>query len=562
MGLIISNTSFRINGVVSTEKTVLQNLETLCSAAASWLTYDASEGKWAVIINKAGTSVASFNDSNIVGPISVAGTGLYELYNKVRVEFPHVDLNDSLDYITVEIPDADRNSNEPDNTLNIQFDCINNPVQAEMLGLTELKQSRVDKIVTFTTDYSKVGLKAGDLIDITNSVYAWVNKVFRILAIKQVDTEEGGIQLEITALEYDANVYDYSNIIRYTRTNSTGIVGIGAIGTPGTPTVTKFETDRKPYIVVESVAPTGVVEGMEFWIAESPYTTYTLLGTQSPPTGSNVFVSGDVVKQTFDNLTTANFQIKTRGFNSTTTGPFSSTAGFVYTPVQTTDLITQNTQVKDSGVNQLAALAITALLNNLDKLFRTDGSANAAGGLFDRFWDVFNIDTGYDFRNDAGNVALATDQVMSANYSPLPGALITASVGAFTVSGLGSSYPSWTQYGSNYNFTPQYSGQYKIDALFDQNASGNRGGRGSAFSEADDFLQFVFEIYDGATLVVDGGSGGSGATGWIDFSASGIMTLYNTKVYTLQFYYRYTSGSNPGQTLSVDTSWNVYSAIL
>jgi hypothetical protein len=90
---------FEINGVISTDKTVLQNLQELATAAGCWLTYDVSSNRWAVIINQAGASVASFNDSNIIGGINVSGKGMNELYNSALIEFPHKDLRDQNDEI-------------------------------------------------------------------------------------------------------------------------------------------------------------------------------------------------------------------------------------------------------------------------------------------------------------------------------------------------------------------------------------------------------------------------------------------------------------------------------
>jgi hypothetical protein len=213
----------QFNGVIDTTQPVMSNLETLCTAARCWLTFDINVGKWSVVINKSGTSVASFNNSNIIGGINISGTGLTELYNKVRVEFPHVELNDQKDYISIAIPTVDRFDNERDNTLEMSLDIVNDPIWTEMLAATELKQSRVDKIIEFRTDYSKLGLKAGDLIDVTASMYGYTNKIFRIVTIAEEDSDDGTIQLSITALEYDADVYDYSNLNLYERQRSTGI---------------------------------------------------------------------------------------------------------------------------------------------------------------------------------------------------------------------------------------------------------------------------------------------------------------------------------------------------
>lgn len=216
--------AFQINGVVDTKQSVLANLNTLCTSSGCWLSYDVNTGLWSVVINRAGTSVKSFDDSNIIGNINISGSGINELYNAVSIEFPHKDLRDQTDYIDLEIPAADRFPNEIDNTLNIKLQTVNDPVAAQYIASVELKQSRVDKIIEFRSDYTALGLKAGDIIDITSDVYGYTNKEFRITKIVESDPGDGSIQLSITALEYDADVYDDSNLVRIERTKKTGIV--------------------------------------------------------------------------------------------------------------------------------------------------------------------------------------------------------------------------------------------------------------------------------------------------------------------------------------------------
>lgn len=211
-----------INGVISTDKTALQNLNDLCSAAGAFLTYDISQGKWAVIINKAGTSVKSYNDANIIGSINVSETGVSELYNSARLEFPHRLLMDETDFVEVTIPVEDRFPNEVANTLNIQSDLINDPVQAQYIAGVELKQSRLNKIITFTTDYTSLGMKAGDLIDVTAEMYGYTNKVFRIITLEENDTDVIGVT--ITAMEYSEDVYSTTGLVAVEKTKKTGIL--------------------------------------------------------------------------------------------------------------------------------------------------------------------------------------------------------------------------------------------------------------------------------------------------------------------------------------------------
>lgn len=399
-----SDYTFAINGIVSTDKTVMQNLDTLAGACASWLAYDSHDGLWSVVINEAGSSIASFDDSNIIGSITINGTGLGELYNGVRVEFPHIDLNDEKDFIHDTLPAGDLFPNEIENTLNIQYDVLNDPVQAEYLGLIELKQSRIDKVIQFRTDFSKLGLKAGDLIDITSSTYGFTNKMFRIEKLVESDTDEGSIEIAITAREYDANVYSTDDLYRYIRTNSTGIATLGNIGVPGTPTVNKVEQDARPRVTIETTTPTGTVDAMEFWVATNAAAldsnrNYYLLDTVKP-IGGNTYTYGTEVSITNDTLVSGNLYVKTRGINGQTVGPFSVPAGFVYTPIQTTNNIDENTSVSSSTGGLVTALGALTLLNNLDGLFSGN---TAAGGLFKKVFDLFADETGTDILADASD---------------------------------------------------------------------------------------------------------------------------------------------------------------
>jgi hypothetical protein len=382
------STRYSINGLLASEDTVLSNLEKLCNAAGTWLTYDIHAGKWSVIINKSGTSQYSFNDSNIIGPIKISGTGLDSLYNKVTVSYPHEDLKDQRDSLSIEIPDAERNPNEPDNTLELSYDIVTNPVQAELLGFIELKQSRVDKIISFKTDYSKIDIKAGDLIDITNPIYNFTAKMFRVITVSEVDDSDGGIAIEITALEYDAEVYNEDNLSRYTRSDSTGIRSIGSILAPSQPTTTTFSNIARPRIDITTTLNSGLSDTVEFWITYDvppgvtldENRTYTLLGTVKP-TNSTVFAALDNVTLSVDSLSTSNFLIKCRAKNASATSPFSAPSGQIYyAPVQTTDSIGPDTEVRDSTGGLATTAGLLALLQLADSFFGGNAAVGPGGG--------------------------------------------------------------------------------------------------------------------------------------------------------------------------------------
>ena len=81
----------------------------------------------------------------------------------------------------------------------------------------------MDKVIKFQTDFSQLQVKAGDIIDVTNSNYNFTDKLFRVISVEEEDAEDGTIRLGITALEYDADVYDFGDLELFERNPAHGI---------------------------------------------------------------------------------------------------------------------------------------------------------------------------------------------------------------------------------------------------------------------------------------------------------------------------------------------------
>jgi len=429
---------YQINGLIDTGNPVLQNAEAILSAAGSYLSYDTHTGQWGIVINRTGASTADFSDSNILGTVSISGTGLQELYNEVKVEFPHRELRDSADFYNISL--NKRNSNEPTNVLNLRYDIINEPIQAQMLALIELKQARLDNIVKFSTDFSYYNLRAGDIITVTDSRLGLSSATYRIVNIGERQDNQGALQMDITAIQYDANIYSFADLYRFTRSDDDGIVTIGSIGTPGTPSVSKIEQDSRPRLEITSNSPTGVVEGLEYWLttdvgeADDDLRSYTLIGTRRPE-GGGVFTSGTAV--TLEYTTSASdFYVKTRGVNTTTTGPFSAVSGLVeFEPVQTTQAIDSNTSMFDETGALLTGLALVNLASKLLDLF---GVGNDDKSLFDQIFDTFEEETGTDLVGQAtdGTLVVAGDlEVKDSGTSLGPTTASIDFTGGLTASG-------------------------------------------------------------------------------------------------------------------------------
>ena len=458
MASISSLSRYRINGVIDTAKPVMQNLENIANSAGSWLTYDVTDGKWSVVINKAGTSTFSFGDSNIVGGINVFGTGLDKLYNSVEVQFPNKDLDDGNDFVRIDLLPGQRKTAEPDQIMKLNYPLVNEPVQAQLLGFLELKQSRVDTTIEFVTDFTASSVTAGDIIDVTYSPMSYSAKLFRVLQTEEINTGES-IQIKITALEYDADVYS-ADFSRTLRSNADGVISIGDIGQMSTPTVTRIggvpaagtagtgesKTASLPRLLIESTVPdntdannqAGIVEGVEVWYYNIPDTelpgylsvdddarTYLLHSVVRPgnkvsTVKGEVFDPGEEIDYEITDFTTTtgysgNFLIKLRAINSTTKGPFSTRSGLVnYVPTQRTDMIDNTTGVDTGAGNILTTFGTAALMSLLNGLMR-DGDASS-GGLFDKIFDVFTGETGTDMIGAGGPLISISSQSYDDNY--------------------------------------------------------------------------------------------------------------------------------------------------
>lgn len=561
---------YRINGVIDTGKSVMSNLENIANSAASWITYDITDGKWAVVINKAESSAHSFNDSNIVGPIKLSGSGLDELYNSVEVQFPMRDMSDDNDYIRIDIPSGDRKPNEPDHTLTLNYPLVTNPVQATLLGFLELKQSRVDYVIEFSTDYSKNDVLAGDVIDVTAETYGFTNKLFRVLQIQEIDSN-AGLEYKITALEYDATVYDTGTLEYYQRSNADGVITIGDIGKMATPTVTKTETDRKPSVLIESTIPdntdvnnqAGIIEGVEIWYYIIPASelptwetvddearVYELHSTVKP--FGEVYAPGAAFAHSISDFDANNILIKLRAVNSVTQGPYSTRSGLVaYVPKQTTDNITNNTEVDTGSGNILTSLGASALIGFINSMMR-DGSSGV-GSMFEKIFDIFDTKEGFALNDPKlKQVALASN-----------GPMISAANDTSTVTGIRQSVNDTDSvlFYTSSNFSPTKTGLHKLDVIIDQNSSGANGGRGSTYNEVEDAIAFRIDVKDltaGGTNVLTETSGGTGAFAWTDFAMTGAVSLTAGSNYRLEATMINYTESNTSATADVTIGWNAY----
>ena len=220
---------FLVNGFLDTNNSCWDNIDKISSAASAWTTYDTTTGKWSLVINREETPVKTFDDSNIIGDITLTKSPLSSAYTGGKFKYSNRDIPgsfDSIEYFFDEVNtgnfvDYDYRATDLDNTIEITNELVNEYVQADVLLNRELKQSRRRTNIEFYTDFGALDLLAGDVINVTSDLFyddqtsANSTRKFRVIEIEETDGDGGEILLKIVAVEYSDEDYELFGFERF-----------------------------------------------------------------------------------------------------------------------------------------------------------------------------------------------------------------------------------------------------------------------------------------------------------------------------------------------------------
>jgi hypothetical protein len=302
---------YRINGVLDTGVNVLENIDNILVACDSWMSYEAPTGQWAIVINKAESAALAFNDSNIIGDIRVSTVDITQSINQIEVSFPNKLNKDIPAYVFIETPAALLYPNEPVNKYTTSFDLVNDSVQAQYLANRIIEQAREDLLVTIKTTYYGIQANAGDVVSVTNAVYGWTNKLFRVIKVNEASLEDGSLGAQLELSEYNVQVYDDKPITEFEPSPNTDIPSPNFFSALLAPTISdQLPTAAVPTFSVDCVVPaTGRVTTLFLYyttIASPSATDWQLLATQTI-SNSQAYANGSTVKFTNVILPTATY---------------------------------------------------------------------------------------------------------------------------------------------------------------------------------------------------------------------------------------------------------------
>ena len=445
---------YRFNGPIDTTQNCLSNLQYMVDACDSWMQYSELTGKWKVVINKAYdetpdpiafNNLYSVDDNNLVSGISVTPSDLNQTYNQVEYQYPNTNIKDQLDYIFISLQErypSLLSENEPLNKLIIKSDIVNNYVQAKFIAIRRLLQAREDLIISFQTDYSGIQVEAGDVIKVSNEVYGWTNKLFRVSNVIEEKYPDGSLGAKLTAFEYNGTIYDDDlDITDFIPEANTGLQDPNIIGVPDAPIVELIESNSIVTMNVTGTIPApGLVRYLDFNYGTDSNSANHLYYTTSTNANGAPLLAGTSYTIQVNELDAANLYWSVTAKNDQV-GVRSGSSNVVYWPGS--GISTANTKTACNA-------------NSTGTLVTSDAiTGNIVGGTV-----IVTSGTGTLVANTiVANVVSSTQFNLNiAPTVPLANACISISVGGITGNNIQSNTISLTNLDKNLNVSQGFGG--------------------------------------------------------------------------------------------------------
>lgn len=324
---------FRFNGLIDTNRNIMDNLQDMTSCCDCLLKYNEVSAKWGVIVQSPSYTVAmNINDSNMISAITISPLDIAGSYNVVECKFPDNSNQDAFNSTTFDLAQIDPTllyPNEPVNKVSLSLPLVNNDVQAQYIATRVLKSGREDLQVSVDINFIGLELDAGDVVTVTNSNYGWTNKLFRITKLSQTFTDDGAIIVKLNLSEFNPTVYDDASITQFQPAPNTGLGDPTFFGTLIAPVIlNQYPTAANPYFTLQvQTSSSGIIQYAEIW-----YSAYNnplqeqmyFAGTSEIQSNGNPWTTGYVLPIiTLQNIPTGNWYFFARMVNSLASSSYS-----------------------------------------------------------------------------------------------------------------------------------------------------------------------------------------------------------------------------------------------
>lgn len=332
-GIQTTQTRFRFDGVIDTNRSVMANLQDMASCCDCLLKFNEITGQWGVITQTPTYTVAmALDDSNMVSAINITPLDISSSFNVIECKFPDKANQDSFNtavFDLAQVAPALLYPNEPVNKQSVSLPLVNDSVRAQYIANRMLKTGREDLQVLVNVNFQGIQLEAGDVVTITNANYGWTAKLFRVNKIIEQFDESGAVTAKLTLSEYNPAVFNDVNVTQFSPLPNSGIGDPLTFGSIPAPLVTaEFPTDVNPYFsVTVTASQSGVIQYAEVWYSAFANPTSSQLifaATSEIQSSGNPFTPGAVLPTiTVANVPSGNWYLFSRMVNSLGTSAFS-----------------------------------------------------------------------------------------------------------------------------------------------------------------------------------------------------------------------------------------------
>lgn len=339
-GSYATQARFRFDGTLETTSTIMQNLQLMSACCDCLIKYNEITGKWGVIVQTPiVVPVMDINNSNMVSAITISPIDIASSYNVAEVKFPDGSAKDSFNSAVFDLAVLDPAllyPNEPVNKQTISLPLVNNNVRAQYLATRFLKAAREDLQVQVDINYEGLQLEAGDVVTVTNVNYGWTAKQFRINKITEKFGDDGSITASLNLMEFNASVYDDTDITEFTPAPNTGIGDPLFFGTLYAPVVTGLQPNitNPSFGVNVTAASSGIVQYAEIWYSAFEFPTddqRIFAGTTVVNPGGNPFTpDASMGTVTLQNIPSGDWYFAVRMVNALGSSVFSASSDVLH----------------------------------------------------------------------------------------------------------------------------------------------------------------------------------------------------------------------------------------
>ena len=194
----INNKRYTLNGIIRTDETLYSNTQSILTHMRGFLVF--TSGLYRLRLDRVETSSILYDESNIIGPLSVALGTKKNTLNRMRVTFWNPDKNGEDDTIILDpkvltstltatqLARVTRDNLIDDDNMvfvrdvldngvvlsrELQLPYCNSPHVARYVANQEIEQSRQQINITFTTGIAGLQNEVGDIIRVRHNSMGW-----------------------------------------------------------------------------------------------------------------------------------------------------------------------------------------------------------------------------------------------------------------------------------------------------------------------------------------------------------------------------------------------------